>query len=115
MALAEQQPGSNWRHTRPMATSTTTTSITTTTTVKPRIRVLGPARYLVESTTRPGLGHQVDVLRLKCACEAGKYRRRCRHLLLAIQYDDWRKRQQAQAAAAQQRPPGTESTGLRAH
>ena len=91
-----------------MATSTTTTTtITTTTTVKPRIRVLGPARYLVESTTRPGLGHQVDVLRLKCGCEAGKYGRRCRHLVLAIQYDDWRKRQQAQAAAAQQRSAET--------
>ena len=79
-----------------MATSTTTTTIT----VKPRIRVLGPARYLVESTSRPGLGHQVDVLRLRCGCEAGKYGRRCRHLVLAIQYDDWRRRQQAQAAAA---------------
>jgi hypothetical protein len=69
------------------------TSTTTTTTVKPRIRIFGPARYLVESTNRPGLGHQVDVLRLKCGCEAGKYGRRCRHLVLAIQYDDWRKRQ----------------------
>jgi hypothetical protein len=85
-----------------MATSTTTT----TTTLKPRIRVLGPGRYLVESTTRPGLGHQVDVLRLKCGCEAGKYGRRCRHLVLAIQYDDWRKRQQAQATASSTRPSG---------
>ena len=88
-----------------MATSTTTMTTATTTTVKPRIRVLGPARYLVESTTRPGLGHQVDVLRLKCGCEAGKFGRRCRHLVLAIQYDDWRKRQQAQAAASA-RPVG---------
>jgi hypothetical protein len=53
-----------------MATSTTSS---TTTTAKPRIRVLGPGRYLMESTSRPGLGHQVDVLRLKCGCEAGKY------------------------------------------
>jgi hypothetical protein len=44
----------------------------------------------------------VDVLRLKCGCEAGKYGRRCRHLVLAIQYDDWRKRQRA-ATEAQQR------------
>jgi hypothetical protein len=80
-----------------MATSTTTT--TTTTTAKPRIRVLDPARYLVESTSRPGLGHQVDVLRLNCGCEAGKYGRRCRHLVLAIQHDDWRKRQRAAAEA----------------
>ena len=58
------------------------TSTTTTTTAKPCIRILGPARYLVESTSRPGLGHQVDVLRLRCGCEAGKYGRRCRHLVL---------------------------------
>jgi hypothetical protein len=51
----------------------TPSTSTTTTTVKPRIRVLGPARYLVESTTRPGLGHHVEVLRLRCGCEAGKY------------------------------------------
>src|ERR671935_2252589 len=94
-----------------MATSTTTTTTSsTTTTRKPRIRVLGPARYLVESATRPGLGHQVDVLRLKCGCEAGKFGRRCRHLVLAIQYDDWRKRQQAQAAASSR----THSTGMAA-
>jgi hypothetical protein len=85
-----------------MATSTTTT----TTTAKPRIRILGSARYLVESFTRPGLGHQVDVLRLRCGCEAGRHGRRCRHLVLAIQYDDWRKRQQALAAASTTRPTG---------
>src|SRR2546421_9302303 len=100
--------GANCSHVaQPGKTATMTPSTTTISTVKPRIRVLGPARYLAESTTRPGLGHQVDVLRLKCGCEAGKYGRRCRHLVLAIQYDDWRKRQQAQAAAAQQRPAET--------
>jgi hypothetical protein len=81
-------------------------STTSTTTTKPRIRVLGPARYLVESTSRPGLGHQVDVLRLKCGCEAGRYGQRCRHLVLAIQYDDLRRRQMAQAAAASTHPAG---------
>ena len=78
----------------------------TTITLKPRIRVLGPARYLVESTSRPGLGHQVDVLRPRCGCEAGRHGRRCRHLVLAIQYDDWRKRQQAQAGITSSRPTG---------
>jgi hypothetical protein len=84
----------------PSITTTTTRTTTSTTTTKPRIRILGPARDLVESTSRPGLGHQVDVLRLTCGCEAGKYGRRCRHLVLAIQYDDWRRRQQAQGAAS---------------
>jgi hypothetical protein len=88
-----------------MATSTTKT----TTTAKPRIRVLSPNRYLVESTTRPGIGHQVDVLRLKCGCEAGKFGRRCRHLILALGYDEWRKRQQAQATAT-----STPATGMAA-
>jgi hypothetical protein len=73
---------------------------------KPRIRVLGPSRYLIESTSRPGIGHQVDVLRLRCGCEAGRHGRRCKHLVLAIQYDDWRRRQQAQAAAAATRSSG---------
>jgi hypothetical protein len=82
------------------------TSTTTTTTTKPRIRLLSAHRYLVESTSRPGLGHQVDVLRLKCGCEAGKYGRRCRHLVLAIQYDDWRRPQQALAAASSRDPAG---------
>jgi hypothetical protein len=100
--LPVAQPGK----TTAMTPSTTTT---TTTTAKPRIRVLGTARYLVESSTRPGLGHKVDVLRLKCGCEAGKYGRRCRHLVLAIQYDDWRRRQQAQAATSR-----TRSTGMAA-
>jgi SWIM zinc finger len=88
-----------------LATSTTSTTITTTT-AKPRIRVLGPARYLVESTSRSGLGHQVDVLPLRCGCEAGKYGWRCRHLVLAMQYDDWWRRQQALVAASSTRPAG---------
>jgi hypothetical protein len=87
-----------------MATSTTTT--VTTTSAKPRIRVLSAHRYLVESTSRPGLGHQVDVLRLKCGCEAGRYGRRCKHLILALGYDEWRRRQQAHAAASSTRPGG---------
>jgi hypothetical protein len=91
---------------RKTATVTPSTTTTTTTAAKPRIRVLSPHRYLVESTSRPGLGHQVDVLRLKCGCEAGKYGRRCRHLVLAIQYDDWRRRQHAQAAVSSTRPAG---------
>ena len=94
-----------------MATSTTSTmtatTTTTTTSSKPRIRVLGPSRYLVESTTRPGLGHQVDVLRLRCGCEAGQYGRRCKHLIWALGYDEWRRRQMAQAAAERvTRPAG---------
>jgi hypothetical protein len=95
-----------------IATATTTTT-TTITASKLRIRVLSPNRYLVESTTRPGLGHQVDVLRLKCGCEAGWHGRRCKHLILALGYDEWRKRQRA-AAQAQQRSGETGMAALQA-
>ena len=78
----------------------------TTTSATPRIRVLGPGRYLVESTSHPGIGHQVDALRLRCGCEAGRHGRRCKHLVLAIQYDDRRRRQQAQSAVTSNWPSG---------
>src|SRR5438552_19090729 len=87
-----------------MATATTPT--TPATTRKPRVRHLGGARYLVESKTRPGIGHQVDVLHLRCSCEAGKRRRRCWHLAFCIALDDWRRRQHAQAEAPGPRPSG---------
>jgi len=41
-------------------------------TFKPRVRRLGPGRYLVESRSTPGVGHQVDVTRNVCSCPAGK-------------------------------------------
>ena len=65
--------------TRIMREGTPTMAATTTTIAKPRIRILGNARHRVESTSRPGVGHQVDVLRLKCGCTAGQHGRRCRH------------------------------------
>jgi hypothetical protein len=85
---------------------TPSTTTTTTTTAKPRIHILGPARYLVESSSRPGLGHQVDVARLRCGCEAGTYGRRCHHLVLALHYDAWRRHQQAQGAATSMQTTG---------
>lgn len=66
---------------------------------KPRIRFMRNGRYLVESFSRPGVGHQVDVLRLKCGCEAGSYGRRCKHLVLALEFDTWRRREQGKAQA----------------
>lgn len=77
------------------------------TTSKPRVRYLGGTRYLVESKSRPGLGHQVDTLRLRCGCEAGAVGRRCWHLVTALEFEDWRKRQLAAASApAIVRPSG---------
>jgi hypothetical protein len=94
-------------------TTATTTTTTTITPSKPRIRVLSPNRYLVESQSQPGIGRQVDTLHLRCSCPAGQYRRRCRHLILALAYDEWRRRQRA-AAEAQQRPVETGMAALQA-
>lgn len=76
-----------------MATSTTTSS-------KPRIRLGSkPYIYHVESKTRPGIFHVADAHRLTCSCEAGRARRGCWHLRLALAWHDWRKRQMARANA----------------
>jgi hypothetical protein len=73
---------------------------------KPRIRYLGGTRYLIESRSQPGIGRQVDTLTLKCSCPAGKHGRRCHHLVTALAYEDWRRRQLAQHAALSARPSG---------
>jgi len=67
---------------------------------KPRIRRIATYRYLVESRSQPGIGHQVDTLRLRCSCLAGKHGRRCHHLVVALAYEDWRRRQLLQAATS---------------
>jgi hypothetical protein len=68
----------------------------TTTPFKPRAkRGSKPYLYHIESKTRPGLFHVVDVHRLSCNCEAGRYERGCWHLRLALVWHDWRARQQA--------------------
>jgi hypothetical protein len=77
------------------------------TTSTPRVRYLGGTRYLVESKSRPGLSHQVDTLRLRCGCEAGAVGRRCWHLVTALEFEAWRKREIAKSAApAIVRPSG---------
>jgi hypothetical protein len=73
---------------------------TTTITRKPRIRLGSkPSTYHIGSKTRPGIFHVIDAHRLTCTCEAGRARRGCWHLRLALAYHDWRKRQQARHAA----------------
>jgi hypothetical protein len=62
--------------------------------------------YHVESKTRPGIFHVVDAHRLTCRCEAGRARRGCWHLRLALAWHDWRKRQQATAAEIATHPTG---------
>ncbi len=60
----------------PNPQSTTKTSAPATT-FKPRVRRLGPGRYLVESASRPGRGYTVTAT--TCTCTGFSYRGACRH------------------------------------
>jgi len=51
-----------------------------TSTFKPRVRRLGPGRYLVESASRPGRGHTTTAT--SCSCTGFSYRKTCRHTRL---------------------------------
>jgi len=53
----------------------------------PRMKRLSAGRYLVESATNKGTGHQVDVQRGKCGCKGFTFRGHCRHLDLAVAAD----------------------------
>jgi len=72
---------------------------------KPRVRPLGNHRYLIESKTTRGVGHQVDAIRNTCGCPAGKRGMpRCWHRTLAATLDAqltvWYEQHQTQARAA---------------
>ena len=73
---------------------------------KPKIGYLGRTSYSVESRTRAGHMHYVDTYRLTCTCEAGRSGKRCWALVAALGYEDWRRRQQAQAASPTTKPAG---------
>ncbi len=49
-------------------------------TFKPRVRRLGPGRYLVESATRPGPSHTTTPT--SCSCTGFAYRKTCKHVAL---------------------------------
>jgi len=54
-------------------------------TFKPRVRRLGPGRYLVESQSKPGTGHPVTAT--TCTCTGFSYRGTCRHTKLVAALD----------------------------
>ncbi len=66
---------------------TTQTSTTKKSTFRPRMRRLSEFMYLVESSSRPGTGHKVDVATGRCSCTAGQFNKRCHHVQLAEQFD----------------------------
>ncbi len=69
-------------------------------TFKPRVRRLAPGRYLVESASRPGVGHPVTLDR--CNCPGFSYRGTCRHIALVRAIDP-----RMQAWYAQREGPAT--------
>ncbi len=62
------------------SSQSTATRTTPATTFKPRVRRLGPGRYLVESSSKPGTGHPVTAS--SCTCPGFTYRGTCRHVAL---------------------------------
>src|SRR3954471_486768 len=68
-----------------------------------------PYLFHVESQSRPGLFHVTDAYRMTCTCEAGRARRLCWHVRLAVRCYDWWKSTQptAQASIAPAAPKQT--------
>ncbi len=66
-------------HPIPSVKSTAKTPATAST-FKPRVRRLGPGRYLVESASRPGRGHTTTPT--SCTCTGFSYRKTCKHVAL---------------------------------
>jgi len=66
----------------PTAPSTqhTATHNATASAFRPRMRRLGPGRYLVESASKPGTGHPCTTDH--CNCKGFSYRGTCRHVAL---------------------------------
>jgi len=66
-------------------------------TFKPRVRRLGEGRYLVESASRPGLGHPCTAR--SCNCPGFSYRGLCRHVTLVRAIEPAMRRWYGQATA----------------
>ena len=68
-------------------------------TFRPRMKRLAEGLYLVESSSRKGMGHKCNIITGTCGCTAGRYNRPCRHLALARQFDAGIQMMRAQATA----------------
>lgn len=85
---------------------------------RPRMKRLGDGLYLVESTSTPGIGHQVDVARGRCGCTAGRFNKRCHHLTFAESFDTayqaWRAQATRPVTPAAVRASSTGTSGMAA-
>lgn len=59
-----------------------------------------PYIFHIQSKSRPDVFHVADAYRMTCTCEAGRARRLCWHLRLAIRCYDWWKSQQVTGPSA---------------
>ncbi len=76
-------------------------------TFKPRMRRLSEGRYLVESATHHGTGHQVDLLTMRCGCKSFQYRGgACKHITLAESFERGYQLMRAQATTARKEGTG---------
>ncbi len=80
----------------------TVPSVKSTSTFKPRVRRLGPGRYLVESQTKPRTGHPVTTDH--CNCPGFAYRGTCRHVVLVRSLEPAMERWYGQTNAPATRP-----------
>lgn len=95
-----------------MTTQAPATNSTKRATFRPRVRRLGPGRYLIESATTPGIGHTATAS--ACSCKGASFGHVCRHMTLvgALEpcFQAWYAQRESQAA-----PVVTPTTAPDAH
>ncbi len=71
-------------------------------TFKPRVRRLGPGKYLIESATTPGIGHTATAT--ACSCKGASFGHVCRHMKLVAalepRFHAWYAQREGQATVA---------------
>ncbi len=67
---------------------------------RPRVRRLGPGKYLIESATTPGIGHTATAT--ACSCKGASFGHVCRHMTLVAalepRFQAWYAQRESQAA-----------------
>ena len=83
-----------------MTTQAPATNSTKRATFRPRVRRLGPGRYLIESATTPGIGHTATAS--ACSCKGASFGHVCRHMTLVgalePRFQAWYAQRESQAA-----------------
>jgi len=85
-----------------MTTQAPATNSTKRATFRPRVRRLGPGRYLIESATTPGIGHTATAS--ACSCKGASFGHVCRHMTLVgalePRFQAWYAQREGKAAPA---------------